>query len=276
MDEAHRLQEKSGVHNNIGENQIKEIINAARLSVFFVDEKQIITIRDIGTINNIKYFANKAGAQILEDELLSEFRCNGSDGYLEFIDGFLYNKRKGGRFNFDFRVMDCPLELRRLIIEKNTRNNARIVAGFCWPRNGKYADDQNYWDIKIDDFEMSWNLKHGEPFATRVNAINEVGCIYNVQGLEFDYIGVIIGPDLKYQNGKVITDYTKRANTEKSLYGLYKLIKKNKEDYEKLADTIIRNTYRVLLTRGKKGCYVYAVDQKLQKHLKKLQEKVQL
>ena len=125
-------------------------------------------------------------------------------------------------------------------------------------------------DITIGDFQSSWNLKHGEPFATRENAINEVGCIHNVQGLEFDYIGVIIGPDLKYQNGKVITDYKERANTEKSLYGLHVLMKQDKEYYEKLADIIIRNTYRVLLTRGLKGCYVYACDPKLQEHLKKI------
>lgn len=125
-------------------------------------------------------------------------------------------------------------------------------------------------DITIGDFQSSWNLKHGEPFATRENAINEVGCIHNVQGLEFDYIGVIIAPDLKYQNGKVITDYKERANTEKSLYGLHVLMKQDKEYYEKLADIIIRNTYRVLLTRGLKGCYVYACDPKLQEHLKKI------
>ena len=173
-------------------------------------------------------------------------------------------------FSFDFQVFDTPNELREFIKMKNTHNNARLVAGFCWTRNAKMADDQNYMDIQIGDFEASWNLKHGEPFATRENAIYEVGCIHNVQGLEFDYIGVIIGPDLKYENGKVMTDYKKRANTEKSLYGLYVLMKQDKEYYEQVADTIIRNTYRVLLTRGIKGCYVYACDDHLRKYLKKI------
>ena len=270
VDEAQRLQEKSGIHKNIGENQIKEIIHASRLSVFFVDEMQMVTLRDIGKITNIKYFANFFGASTLELELKSQFRCNGSDSYLDFVDSFLYNKRSFIHFNFDFQVMDSPSELQDFIKMKNTNNNARLVAGFCWTRDAKNADNQNYMDIKIGDFEASWNLKHGEAFATRLNAINEIGCIHNVQGLEFDYIGVIIGPDLKYLNGKVITDYKKRASTEKSLYGLYVLMKQDKEYYEHLADTIIRNTYRVLLTRGIKGCYVYACDEKLQKHLKKL------
>ncbi|MCX4253677.1 MAG: DUF2075 domain-containing protein [Bacilli bacterium] len=270
IDEAHRLQEKSGLHNNIGENQIKEIINAARLSVFFVDEKQIVTLKDIGRIANIKDWAKFYEAQVIEMELNSQFRCNGSDNYLDFIDKLLYNKREKNSFNFDFQVMDSPHDLRKLIIDKNTNNNARLVAGFCWTRNGKNADNQDYLDIKIDDFGMSWNLKHGEPFAIRKNAINEIGCIHNVQGLEFDYIGVIIGPDLKYREGKIITDFKERASTEKSLYGLYVLMKKDKTYYQNLADTIIRNTYRVLLTRGIKGCYVYSVDKELQKYLKKI------
>ena len=277
VDEAHRLQEKSDIHNNIGENQIKEIINASKLSVFFVDEAQIITLRDIGLIENILFYAKYFEALIDNLELKSQFRCNGSDNYLDFIDNFLYNKKGKVRFNFDFRVMDSPEEVQKIIKEKNTNNNARMVAGFCWPRKVRYADNQDYHDIKIGDFSMSWNLKHGEPFATRESAINEIGCVYNVQGLEFDYIGVIIGPDLKYDGKKVVSDYKARANTEKSLYGLQVLLKQDKDYYEKMADTIIKNTYRVLLTRGIKGCYVYAVDEKLQKHLKKMQDnKLQL
>lgn len=270
VDEAHRLQEKSGVHNNVGENQIKEIINASKISIFFVDENQIITLKDIGRISNIKYYAKYFNAEIKELKLTSQYRCNGSNSYINFVNNLLDNKRGKFYANFDFKVMDSLLELKNEIMCKNTNNNARLVAGFCWPRNAKEADNQEYKDIKIDDFEMSWNLKHGEPFATRLNAINEVGCVHNVQGLEFDYIGVIIGPDLKYQNGKVISNYKARANTEKSLYGLHVLMKKDKEYYENLADKIIKNTYRVLLTRGIKGCYVYACDKNLQEHLKKL------
>ena len=270
VDEAHRLQEKSGIRNNVGENQIKEIIEAAKCSIFFVDEHQAITLKDIGTIQNISYFAKDLDANISEFELISQFRCNGSDSYLDFIDNFLYNKKDKVNFHFDFRVIDTPCELYELVKKKNTSNNARLLAGFCWNRYSKQADNQDYHDIKIGDFSLSWNLKHGEEFAIRENAINEVGCIYNVQGLEFDYVGVIIGPDLYFKDRKLYTDYTKRASTEKSLYGLQVLLKENKEKYEKLADTIIRNTYRVLLTRGMKGCYVYACDEKLQEHLKRI------
>lgn len=272
VDEAHRLQEKSGIRNKLGENQIKEIIEVSKCSIFFIDEQQAITLKDIGSISNITYFAKSLDCDISEFELTSQFRCNGSNSYLDFIDNFLYNKKDKINFHFDFKVIDSPKELYELIKQKNTNNNARILAGFCWNRYSKEADNQEYHDIKIGDFSLSWNLKHGEEFALRESAINEVGCIYNVQGLEFDYVGVIIGPDLIYHDRKVYTDYTKRASTEKSLYGLQVLLKENKEKYEKLADTIIRNTYRVLLTRGMKGCYVYACDEKLQEHLKKIVE----
>lgn len=273
VDEAHRLQEKSGIRNKLGENQIKEIIGASKCSIFFIDEHQAITLKDIGSISNITYFAKELDANTTEFELTSQFRCNGSDSYLDFIDNFLYNKRTCVNFHFDFRVIDTPSELYELVKMKNTSNNARLLAGFCWNRYSKQADNQDYHDIKIGDFSLSWNLKHGEEFAIRENAINEVGCIYNVQGLEFDYVGVIIGPDLIYHDRKLYTDYSKRASTEKSLYGLQVLLKEDKEKYEKLADTIIRNTYRVLLTRGMKGCYVYACDEKLQEHLKTIVEK---
>jgi len=62
VDEAHRLQEKSGIRNNVGENQIKEIIEAAKCSIFFVDEHQAITLKDIGSIQNISYFAKELDA----------------------------------------------------------------------------------------------------------------------------------------------------------------------------------------------------------------------
>ena len=274
IDEAHRLQEKSGIHNNMGENQIKEIINASRINIFFIDELQRITVKDIGTIKEIEYYAKMANSTISKFELTSEFRCNGSNNYLDFIEALLYNKKTLPKFNFDFQVIDTPEELKKLITSKNTNNNARLVAGFCWPRKLYTADNQDYHDIKIGTFSASWNLKHGMPFAIRENAINEIGCVYNVQGLEFDYIGVIIGPDLIYQNKKILTDYNARANTEKSLYGLKTKIKEdieNKEYYENIADTLIRNTYRILLTRGLKGCYVYACDKNLQEYLKKVQ-----
>lgn len=206
-------------------------------------------------------------------ELVSQFRCNGSDGYLAWLDYVLQIRDTANTdlddINFDIRICDTPGEVRDLIFEKNkATNRARILAGYCWNWNKEQSNNSNYHDIKIGDFEMSWNLDGGEPFAVSDTSVNEIGCIHTSQGLEFDYVGVIIGDDIRYENGKVITDFTKRARTDQSLKGIKKLSSENPEEARKRADEIIRNTYRTLLTRGMKGCYIYCVDPELEKYLK--------
>ena len=114
---------------------------------------------------------------------------------------------------------------------------------------------------------MSWNLGNGEPFAVSDTSINEVGCIHTSQGLEFDYVGVIVGDDIRYENGQVITDFTKRARTDQSLKGIKKLYKESPEVAQARADEIIKNTYRTLMTRGMKGCYIYCTDEGMKKYL---------
>ena len=116
---------------------------------------------------------------------------------------------------------------------------------------------------------MSWNLGNSQTWAIDSNSVNEIGCIHTCQGLEFDYIGVIIGRDLRYENGKIITDVTERAKTDQSIKGIYKLYQQDFEKAEKIADEIIKNTYRTLMTRGQKGCYIYCVDENLADYLKK-------
>ena len=273
VDEAHRLNEKSGMMHNRGENQIMEIIRASLCSVFFIDEDQRVTMDDIGSVDQIKRWAREAGSQIYEMELVSQFRCNGSNGYLAWLDDVLQIHETANPdlegIDYDIRICDTPDEVRDLIFEKNREaNRARILAGYCWNWNKAEANNTEFHDIKIGDFEMSWNLKDGEPFAVSDTSVNEIGCIHTAQGLEFDVCGIIIGEDMRYEDGKVVTDFTKRAQTDQSLKGIKTLYKKNPEDAKALADQIIRNTYRTLLTRGMKGCYIYCVDAPLGAYLK--------
>lgn len=272
-DEAHRLNEKTGMFHHLGENQIKEIIHASNCSVFFIDESQKVTTYDIGSIDEIKKQAKKENSEITEMELMSQFRCNGSNGYLAWLDDVLEIRETANYdlegIDFDVRLMDSPNEVRALVEQKNKINNkARMLAGYCWEWPKKYRNDTNYYDIQIDDFGMSWNLELGEPYAISETSINEVGCIHTSQGLEFDYVGVIIGEDLRYENGKIITDFTKRASTDQSLKGIKTLYKKDKESALKKADELIKNTYRTLLSRGMKGCYIYCCDKGLSDYLK--------
>lgn len=272
-DEAHRLNEKSGLYGNQGINQIHEIIHAARLSVFFIDECQRVTVKDIGSVGEIKRWVAVNGAEVYEEELTSQFRCNGSDGYLAWLDDVLEIRETANYdiegIDYDFEVLDSPDEMRQKVIERNQGSNkSRILAGYCWnwPRAGRA--DTNTHEITIGDFEISWNLDGGEAFALSPTSINEAGCIHTTQGLEFEYVGVIIGDDLRYEGDHVVTDYTKRAGTDQSIKGLKKMEREDPKHALKLADEIIKNTYRTLMTRGMKGCYVYATDPNLRSYLK--------
>lgn len=273
VDEAHRLNEKSGMFSNLGENQVKEIIHSSLCSVFFIDESQRVTMKDIGSVDEIKKWANEENSEVYEMKLLSQFRCNGSNGYLAWIDDVL-QIRETANFNlegmdYDIRILDDPQEVLDLVIEKNKVNNkSRLLAGYCWKWPSKYRKDTTYHDIQIGDFSISWNLENGQAFAISENSVHEAGCIHTTQGLEFDYVGVIIGDDMRYENGKIITDFTKRASTDQSIKGLKKLYKENKEEALKRADEIIKNTYRTLMTRGMKGCYVYCTDTNLRDYMK--------
>lgn len=275
VDEAHRLNKKSGRFSNLGENQIKEIINASKFSIFFIDENQRVTLKDIGSIAEIKKYANYYDAGIYIMELKSQFRCDGSDGYLAWLDNTL-EIRETANYDlddkYDFKVFDNPNELRKAIMEKNKINNkSRLVAGYCWNWISDGKNKSDIYDIEIPeyDFGMSWNLGNSKTWAIDEASVNEVGCIHTCQGLEFDYVGVIIGDDLRYENNHIVTDYKKRAKTDQSLKGINKIAKEDGyEEAEKIADTIIKNTYKTLMTRGMKGCYVYCTNKELEKYLK--------
>ncbi|MGV3504663.1 MAG: DNA/RNA helicase domain-containing protein [Adhaeribacter sp.] len=267
VDEAHRLNEKSGLYSNLGENQIKEIISCTRFSVFFIDEDQMVTLSDIGEKSEIRRWATSLGAKVTEMELSSQFRCNGSDGYLAWVDDVLQIRETANQqldgLEYDFRVMDNPNELRDLILEKNLINNkARMVAGYCW--NWVSKKNPDLFDVVIPeyDFEMRWNLiKDGSLWMINPDSVTEIGCIHTSQGLEVDFIGVVIGPDLIVRNGEVITVPAARARTDASIRGYKRLLEQNPAQTQIVLDNIIKNTYRTLMTRGMKGCYIYCTDQ---------------
>lgn len=275
VDEAHRLNKKSGLFSNLGENQIKEIINSSLFSIFFIDENQRVTLKDNGSIDEIKKYARYYNAGIHKMELKSQFRCDGSDGYLAWLDNVL-EIRETANFDldnkYDFKVFDNPNELRKAIEEKNKVNNkSRLVAGYCWNWISEGKNKSDVYDITIPEynFGMSWNLGNSSTWAIDKESVNEIGCIHTCQGLEFDYVGVIIGDDLRYENNHIITDYTKRAKTDQSIKGINKIAKEEGiEEAKRITDSIIKNTYKTLMTRGMKGCYVYCIDKKLNEYLK--------
>lgn len=269
VDEAHRLNAKSGLYSNLGNNQIEEIIRASRCAVFFIDEDQRVTWKDIGRKSEIQRWAREFGIKdedVVHLKLESQFRCSGSDGYLAWLDDVLGIRETANRTldpaEFDFRVLESPTEVRRLIKEKNkVANRARMVAGYCWPWKSK--KDPNAFDVIIPEhgFEMRWNLtEDGGLWITADESVEQIGCIHTCQGLEVDYIGVIVGPDLLVCDGVVVTQPGERAGQDQSIKGYKKEMVENPDAARKKVDAIIKNTYRTLMTRGMKGCFLYCTD----------------
>lgn len=276
VDEAHRLNEKSGMFSNLGENQIKEIISASKCSVFFIDEDQKVTFKDIGTKDEIKKWAQELGARVTELELSSQFRCNGSDGYLSWLDNSLQIRETANPslegIDYDFQVFDDPNALRDAIFEKNQINNkARLVAGYCWDwvsRNNSELTDVN---IVEHNFGMKWNLaSDGMLWIISPESVNEIGCIHTCQWLEMDYVGVILGDDIIVRDGEVLVNPAKRASTDASLKWYKTAMRTHSEATKISVKEIIKNTYRTLMTRWMKGCYIYSTDKETSEYFKNI------
>jgi DUF2075 family protein len=264
VDEAHRLNEKSGLYGNLGENQVKELIGASKCTVFFIDEDQRVTLNDVGTQQVIRDFAIMKQATIQPHTLESQFRCGGSDGYLAWLDNTLAirdtaNNTLAG-IQYDFRVFDSAESMHDAIIEKNTNNRARVVAGYCWPWRSK--KDNTADDIVIGaNYRRQWNLSQdGSLWIISPESVEQVGCIHTCQGLEVDYIGVIIGPDFVVRDNIVKTDAFKRDSRDRTIKGFKSRIKAQDPDILGEVDLVIKNTYRTLMTRGMRGCFIYCTD----------------
>lgn len=282
VDEAHRLKDKAYMYS--GKNQIEDIIKAAKNVVFFVDEKQAIRNNDIGTNENIIDIANAMNKTIHHNEkfeLSTQFRCSGADGYINALDTVLQIEETANRIlndnkNYEFKIVDNPFELEKLIKEKidNGFKKSKILAGYAWKWNTKKFDrdtlyldiDKNY-DIHIVDeendidYKAVWNKSGDTKWALTDEFNKEIGCVHTTQGLEFDYCGVIIGNDLKIDdNNKIYCD-------EKNYFDIEG--KKGLKDNNEKLTKFVKNIYKVLLSRGQLGTFVYICDKKLREYFKK-------
>lgn len=271
VDEAHRLVRQ--MYGDFGgENEVKECINASLLSVFLIDEDQRVTTKDIGSVAEIERWCGILGSEpIINDDLVlrSQFRCNGSDLFIQLIDNILQIGEHvdldgaGIDERYDIRVFDKACDMREALRERNGENKARMVAGYCYDWDVK--NERGEWDIVLDkgEFKAKWNLAGDSVWAVNPKSFEEVGCVHTAQGLEFDYVGVIIGKDLRLDPGtmKVVCDQHQVSKDDKSS-GI-------RTAPEVLADKLIKNTYKTLLTRGQKGCFIYCDDEALREYIKK-------
>lgn len=274
VDEAHRLNEKSGLYGNLGENQIKELISAAKCTILFADDDQLVTLSDIGHTREIESWARILGAEVTHLALASQFRCAGSDGYLAWLDDALGVRQTANTDfdadSFDFRIVDSPDELDRLIRERNQQNKSRLVAGYCWDWASKRNPDAFDIEFPESGFRRQWNLgSDGSLWITAPGSVDQIGCIHTCQGLELDYVGVIIGADMRIEDGRLVTNPTGRSKMDRSIRGWKNLMKAEPARTRDRLDRIIRNTYRTLMTRGMKGCFVYCSDPAVAEYFRK-------
>lgn len=270
LDEAHRIRESSKDRFTkpsdwSGLPQVDELISTARVSVFFIDDRQIVRPGEVGSSELLHEAAKRAGAKLLEYELDAQFRCSGSDGFINWVDNTLDIRRTANVLwkrddAYEFRIVDSVSELEERIRAKAQEGSARLVAGFCWPWSFPKSDGTLDDDVRVGQWSMPWNarpdagrLAKGIPksnfWASDIGGLEQVGCVYTAQGFEFDYIGIIFGPDLRY-------DWNKNEWIGDKTQSFDAVVKRSKEQFLDL----VKNTYRVLFTRGIKGCYVYFVD----------------
>jgi len=249
---------------------VKESINASLFTIFMLDEDQAVTTKDIGSVDEIKYWCSQLNSRLIMNEdtrLTSQFRCNGSGAYIQFLDKLLQRSEETvdidfSELNYDFRVFDDPNMMRDELRKKNEINNkSRMVAGYCYDWNVKKGRG-DYDIILSNGFKAKWNLEKDKIWAINPNSFEEVGCIHTAQGLEFDYVGVFIGLDLTYN---ISTHRVETNKTAISIDDNSSGIRSLKDDNE--ARRLILNTYKTLLTRGQKGCYVYCEDKALSEYI---------
>jgi len=281
-DEAHRIRKTSNSRFTSKEarstrDQVDEIIDAAKVSVFLIDDKQVVRPDEIGSSDMIRHASAKFGARLIEERLQTQFRCAGSEAFVSWVDAWLeIGDSPPTVFEstdlFEFKIVDSPETLDTLIQAKIAAGfTARLTAGFCWPWSAPKADGTLVDDVTIGDFRRPWNAKpdagklaKGIPqssfWASDPNGTNQIGCIYTAQGFEFDYIGVIIGRDLLYD----VTSGMWRGDLTASFDGVVK--RRAKERFT----AFVKSAYRVLLTRGMKGCFVYFQDDSTRDHVASL------
>lgn len=272
VDEAHRLKNDRAFMYK-GKNQIEDIVKASKVSIFFIDEMQIIRPEDIGTSNEIERVAKENDAEIHFYSLKTQFRCAGADGYVKWVEDVLHLESTGNfdgwdKGSFEFKIFTNPNDLRDAIRQKaNEGFNARMLAGYAWEWTAAEKGNSNAQiaDVSIPafDFNMPWNSRSiGSTWAIDDAGINQIGCVHTAQGLEFDYVAVIVGNDLQFDN-RTNSYFTNWENYKdaKGKQGL----KKHPASISKL----VRNIYRILMTRGMKGCYVYFLDPHVEAYFKK-------
>lgn len=281
LDEAHRIRETSvdrytRAELRTGRPQVDELLSAARVPVFLLDENQVVKPGEMGSLLQIEHEAAQAGLETHHIALDGQFRCGGSEEYVQWVLALLGIDGKAPAEwqvdpSFDVRVAGSPLEMEQFLASRReSGDGARMSAGYCWPWSDPRDDQTLVPDVRIGEWARPWNLKGerrvgGAPpaalWATDPGGFGQVGCVYTAQGFEYDWSGVIIGPDLLWRNGRMVSH--RQGNKDPDFRNRQRV-----DDAE--FDRLVRNVYKVLLTRGMKGTLLYSTDPETQDALRRL------
>lgn len=281
LDEAHRIRETSASRFTPARlrgdrRQVDELIAAARVPVFLLDEHQVVRPGEMGTAAEIEAHAQAAGIKVAKISLDAQFRCGGSEEYLQWVLRLLGLAEGGpaawtGDPAFSLEVADSPHQLEFELRGKLASGfGARMSAGYCWPWSDPRPDGSLEADVVIGGWSRPWNLKGdravgGAPpaamWATDPAGFEQVGCVYTAQGFEYDWNGVIIGPDLVWRGEAWVHNRT--ANKDPDFRSRSRV-----SDLE--FSRLVRNVYKVLLTRGMVGTIIYSPDEETRAFLRSL------
>ena len=280
-DEAHRLRETSAnrwtkAEHRSGKAQVDELIDAARVPVFLLDQNQVVRPGEMGTVQDIEKSARERGLDVHHVDLSTQYRCGGSEAYIDWVERLLGLKDGGpipwaGDPAFEVRVAVSPSAMEEALREHLEANyGARMAAGSCWPWSDPRKDGTLVEDVQIGSWSRPWNLKDersvgGAPpsalWATDPAGFGQVGCVYTAQGFEYDWNGVLIGPDLVWRQDRWVA--VRSANRDPDFRNTKKV-----SDQE--FDALVRNVYKVLLSRGMRGTLLYSTDPETQSFLEGL------
>lgn len=277
LDEAHRIRETSvdrytKAQFRTGRPQIDELIAAARVPVFLLDQHQVVRPGELGTVEEITAYAARLGLPVHLVSLDDQFRCGGSEAYVLWVNRLL-GLAPGGPTawepepDFAVQVADSPQEVEAVLGARRRQElGARIAAGYCWPWSDP-VDGALVPDVRIGEWSRPWNLRGdravgGAPpaalWATDPAGFGQVGCVYTAQGFEYDWSGVIFGPDLVWRADRWVA--VRSANKDPDFRSVAKV---PAEEFDRL----VRHVYKVLLTRGMQGTVIYSTDEETRRFL---------
>lgn len=279
VDESHRLLRRvsimsygsyDSVNKKLGLDvegtQLDWIVNSSKHIVLFYDETQSVRPSDVRREDFIKLTEMENYAM---HSVESQLRVIGGSDYIKYVNELLNHKPPSKRKDFsgyDLKLFDSVSDMKKEILLRNNEHGlSRLVAGFAWPWKTKNikpteALKNSIYDIVIDNEKLIWNSTT-RGWVIHENAINEVGSIHTVQGYDLNYAGVIIGPDIRYD---VLTQ-----KIEVSIENYHDVKGKTSLASVEELETYIKNIYKVLLTRGVKGTYIYVCDKNLRNYFAK-------